>query len=52
MAELVSNTGLVIPLAPGTGRIANLLTLSSSLSPPDYHRASANLSKRSGIGAV
>lgn len=32
MTELLTNTGSPIPLAPGTGRISNLLTLSSPLS--------------------
>ncbi|MEZ8120895.1 DUF3427 domain-containing protein [Vibrio splendidus] len=39
MANLVSNTGTAISLAPGTGRIANLLALSSPLSTSHIYSA-------------
>ncbi|MEZ9166534.1 DUF3427 domain-containing protein [Vibrio cyclitrophicus] len=39
MENLVSNSGTAISLAPGTGRISNLLTLSSPLSTSNIYSA-------------
>ncbi|CAH7326267.1 conserved hypothetical protein [Vibrio chagasii] len=39
MSELLTNTGSSVPLSPGTGRIANLLALSSPLSTSHIYSA-------------
>ncbi len=39
MSKLISNTGKMLPLAPGTGRIANLTSVSKPLTADDIHNA-------------